>query len=226
MPLLSVSYDFSKTDTQSLNEAKQKISKMGISDLSSVSNIASRQTTRSNVNAFYRKVITYLNSIYKVIERILNSSVAIDDVSLTKLTENTSNFETSLQFEIPSQFNYMDSFQVRDIKNKLISLEEIRDIMITVLIDNIRNGHAISLIVQNNYNIILNFYATNITPIIILLNTAIQNYEPFKLQLNPSSSLQEQSQEQDLIGGYIVSGGSRNRMSQSRKKYFLKKIFI
>lgn len=198
MPLLLGNYDFSKTETQSLNEAKRRINKIGVNQYRSVQNIKSTiRPTKTEMKSIYTKIITFLNTIYEVLRLIPNATpqalISIGDKIAGDYTTLVSEFSTKYNLSYTLVFNYLSPQEVENIKLKSDAI-----------------GETAGNILFGDYGQAIDNFVETLGNSIMQLQLDIQNYSPLSLNLNPSQTAsQEQSQSQidNLTGGYISTGG-------------------
>lgn len=203
MPLLGVNYDFSRTDTQSLNDAKRRINKIGMNQYQSSQNIQSTvRPTKSKMKENFISVDKFLRKMYDVI-MLIPHSVAPGGMPFyeetaqkisTDYTPLVSEFSQQVQYNIVPVYNYFDPQQNELIKQRVVKLSELCNSIL-------QNMDPSELIVQ---------FIESISQAVEPLITSITNYSPLSMTLIPSQgSMQSeiQAQQTDLSGGYI-SGGS------------------
>jgi hypothetical protein len=196
MPLLYNS-NYESIDTNRLNKVKKRINKSALVQFTKIGNIQSTiQPTKEQMKNYFLQITTFLNKIYQQLIIVLNSGNYPNRVffqlaiKLTQeYTQQLIEFATNFNLTIYPYYNYFSAQQNELIKQDIIKLNEIFDL---VLFEN--RGEQLD-----------NFIETSREQLKIL-SEAISKYSPLKINVKPSdSSLFEKVEKME--GGYV--GGSR-----------------
>jgi len=187
MPLLYSSY--ADLEGNLLNAVKKKIFKSSIDQYTNIGDIKSNiQPTQSKMNEYFLKITTVIKQVNQQLRSVING--ADPDKTALEFGPIITEFTNEFNIKIFPVYNYFSPQQNELIRNDLIELEKILEI--------IEYG--------NFGQVIDNFVETSLEQLSNLVS-AIQSYSPLKINLRKGRQLLT---DEELQGGYI-SGGSRNK---------------
>jgi len=202
MPLLANS-QYPDIDANRLNRAKKRINTSSLVQYTKLGNIQSTiQPTKSEIKNYFLKITTFFNQVIQQLRIVLNSGNYPNQIFFevaNKLTQEYTpqliEFATNFNLTIYPYYNYFSPQQNELIKQDIIKLNEIFDL---VLFSD--RGEQI-----DNFIEVAREQLT-------LISNAVNNYAPLKTNIKPSES--GLFEKVEMEGGYI--GGSRNFYPETR----------